>query len=524
MTSRARTKARFRQSVDGAAIFEPAFVAGDYTTAAANQAIFNTLAADIAAVERAVVKLPPFPVYYTGGVNAFNCDNLVIEGCGKGPTQLIHLSTTAGGITIKPASATATVMLTRAMLRNVTLFGGMTDPTAGAALTLERIDTLDIDVEVGGSFIGIDIASCRGGTMKTKLSGASNFTSAKSGSALRRWRQVTGGYAPAEIHIAGGEARGTHATNYEYLYACDLVQACDGLFFEPQHVGFAQHGLLIDPADATTQLTGIKGSWWIDETTVAGIMQQYSGAGTYDAIIGGHDITVMHAYSGLVGVHANLYASTESNNLPTIVNPGQFEKFRGTDGKAFRFQKARNWTVKPGAEIYDVTVGVSLADAQGMRIGAGKISQGPVAGTAPSIGISIGTAADRFYVGGWEFEDCAIDISNSATGTDHFFDKIRTDNGVPLVSADGSKQLFLSDGDGFAGHYEFDIEGANDISTITAAIADKTTIILNFTTSIVVEDGTGNLSLSANFSATAGDKMVLHKRGSTFYEISRSAN
>jgi len=415
------------QWFNGDPVFYVELVDGDYTHAAENQTRLNALAAAITGLSRAVVRFGAGTFNYTGGVNPFTCDNIVIEGCGKGATQLIHTSATAGGLTIKPTSSTPTVMLSRATVRGITFFGGATDPTAGAALTLERCQEIDIDIEIGGSFIGLDVASCRGGNVRTKAAGGSNFTSAKTGSALRRWRQISGGVLPAEIHIAGGEARGNHASVNSYLQFCDLIQAADGLFFESYHGGFAKHTLALIPETATSQLTGIKAELWSDSTTVSGVVCRYDGAGTYSGQFGLHRITITNGYDTPKAFHCKLVSSTAANNLPSQLNVGQIHHVTNI---GIDFETAQNWVLTSGCDIEDTVIGVQLgAAASDIILHPGRVRRGQ-GGSDVSHGIYIvDGAADFRILAGWEFEGCTLDISDNATSTDKTIGTITTDKG-----------------------------------------------------------------------------------------------
>jgi hypothetical protein len=68
------------------------------------------------------------------------------------------------------------------------------------------------------------------------------------------------------------------------------------------------------------------------------------------------------------------------------------------------------------------------------------------------------------------------------------------------------------------------VTGTTNINTITATGQIGRTITLVFDNVLTVNDGTGNLALAGNFTTSADDTLMLTCNGTTWYEVSRSAN
>ena len=68
------------------------------------------------------------------------------------------------------------------------------------------------------------------------------------------------------------------------------------------------------------------------------------------------------------------------------------------------------------------------------------------------------------------------------------------------------------------------VSGTTNIDTITATGQIGRTITLVFDGVLTVNDGTGNLALAGNFTTSANDTLMLICDGTTWYEVSRSAN
>ena len=501
---------------DSALVINAPLLPGSYLYATANQAILDGVAAAVTAAGGGVVQLPAGDLYINDFAR-FHTGKLTIRGLGKQTTTLIPLSATGGALWVGPASDPGdapTEMLTGVSVKDFTIYGGNGDPSSSIMLVLDRCQDIDVDVGLGGGWGGVDLVSCRGGSINTLARGNANFSSAKAGSFLRRWRQWPGGYLPAEIHARGNEVRGNNLN--AYLEFCDLVQASDGLFLEPYHGGFAKHTLALIPETATTQLTGIKAELWSDSSTVSGVVCRYDGAGTYSGQFGLHRIVVSNGYDTPKAIHVNLKSSTAANNLPSQIVPGQLHHI--TD-KAIHFEVARNWVLAGGADIEDTVIGIELgADAQDIVLHPGRIRRGQ-GGADISQGVNILNGATDFRIlPGWEFEGCSFDIADNATTTDKTIGTITTDKGLQTVNASGAGALYIPAGVGAV-----TVGTAYNVGQITSSGGDGDILMLTFAGSVNVFD-TNNLKIAGTFAATADDWLVLRQQGGNWYELSRSAN
>jgi len=481
--------------------------------ASANQTLLSSVAAILTAAGGGIAQLPAGTFYHTGVVT-FYTGNLTIRGMGRGTTTLQPLSTTSGSIKVRPTSNTPTDTIQRVNIKGMTIFCGVADPTSAVMVTLERCRLIDIAIEVGGGWGGLDIASCIGGTVDLLGYANGNFTSAKAGSFITRWRQISGSFLPAEIHVRGNEVRG-NGTN-DYLEFCHLIQAADGLFFEPFHGGFAKHCMALIPETSTTQLTGIKAEFWTDSTTVSGFVCRYDAGGTYGGQFGLHRIVLTNGYDTPKVVHVNILSSVSANNLPSQIVPGQFHR---TTDRAIHFEKGLNWALLPGGDIEDGVIGVQIgATFSDLILHPGRIRQGQGAPLF-SEGISIVNGATDFRIlAGWEFEGCTLDIADNSTTNDKSIGMITTDKGLQTIDANGSGALFIPPGAGAV------IVGtANNVGIISSSAGENELLHLRFAGTVSVFD-TNNLKLSAAFNATADDWLMLMQQGGNYYEVSRSAN
>lgn len=466
------------------------------------------------------IELPPGLIYYSGKLTIYGPTyGLDFVGAGRGVTTLLPLTQSDDCIHVRPVSNTATDMCSRVNIREMTIYGGSSNPTAGALVHMERVQQFDIDCELAAGFGGLHLESCRNANIDVPYHGNQNFTGVKAGSYGYLVDAVSGGITPAELHFASNEVRGTNTNNY--MDNAIWLKSFDGLFFGKMHFGFCDTGMMIEPQTTSTHLTSLEGDFYPDTCESFGILI-YDQAGTYDGIFGRHSITVNDMYNCGVGIAVELSSATSTRNEDWDIFGGQWSDF---DTNAMALTEAINLKVH-SPSIY--AVNNANGGGYGINVGAacnnvtlypGSVSKGKGA-YAPTAGINITNGAQYIHMlPGWQFYDCTADVLDAAAATNNTRGQIITNAGIQTVNANGSEQFFLP-----AGHHVVKLGATNPYTTITSkhSVGDEFTFI--FTGSVTVNDGAGNLKLAGNFSATADDVLRVVYDGTSFIEISRSAN
>ena len=135
------------------------------------------------------------------------------------------------------------------------------------------------------------------------------------------------------------------------------------------------------------------------------------------------------------------------------------------------------------------------------------------------ISITSANAASRYRVSGF-FKDVASELVTSGINTGQVQIGSLYTSDLPNLQNQVASAATLAIPNNTSRF--FNVTGTTGITDIAGKREDRE-IVLKFNGGLTVTDG-GNLSLNGNFSATANDTLTLACNGSTWFEVSRSAN
>jgi len=467
--------------------------------------------ASVAGVGRGVVYFPRGQYKFTSQL-VISSSNIILAGDGIGASMLFPTMTATDAIHFV---GTAGTPLQRIGMRDISVYGLMTDPTAGALVRITHANNLAgfDSVELAAGFGALLLESVVHGYFHgVDLKGDANMTSRKVDSYLLRLSQASGGVLPAELHFYGAEWRGQSGNNY--LDHGIWIEACDGIWFHGGHVGFVgQHGMLIKPATTTAQVTAVNTDGMFVDTCAESAVEIVETGG-YTGIFGAHDIELDQVYNCGRGIRHNC-ATTDSSRL-------QIAQALELQNGAVRIIKGDDITARVDAawQINKVAGSAAAIHVSGSGTGYRLYAAAEKKGSAtPYAAIWLDGTIDQVIVEGGLSKSCTFDILRAAgAGTNVQIGPWVTDRSRAIeATGGGGIPVVLSQN-------VFSVGGSNNIGLIDAqyCVAGRT-IHLIFSASLSVFDS-NNLKINGTFSATADDCLTLVCDGTNWYEVARSAN
>lgn len=286
-------------------------------------------------------------------------------------------------------------------IRDMVVYASGRDPADGALIHLENTDQFRIaDSDLLGYYGEIYCEGCSHGSIDANLRSDVNFTHLATGSYLFKAGLSARRKVPTEVHIAKADWRGMNSNNF--LQYGVLITGADGIWFDDLHVGMAQNGIGLMPADDRTPLGSILiNNGYVDTVSAYGLVAQAPDA-TYAGGFGGHVIHLANTYkSGDDAVHWNVM----------------------TRGDQFWSNLSLGRILEPGHNGVNIVAGQKINILPGWTIqGPGMGAQGDCAAASTCNGILVQAPSENINIGFGVVDkgrspkvQCAIDMRAGVT-------------------------------------------------------------------------------------------------------------
>jgi hypothetical protein len=191
-------------------------------------------------------------------------------------------------------------------IRDMAIYATGADPMYGALIHLDTTDQFRItDSDLLGYYGEIFCDGCSHGYIDANLRSDVNFTHFSPGSYLFKAGLSERRKIPTEVHIAKADWRGMN-TNYFLQYGV-LITGADGIWFDDLHVGMAQNGIGLMPADDRSPLGSVFiNNGYLDNVSRYGLQAEAPSV-NYAGGFGGHVLHFVNSYqTGDDTIHWNV--------------------------------------------------------------------------------------------------------------------------------------------------------------------------------------------------------------------------